>query len=217
MTRCDACQSPRRACDIEVETKVYLHESVGRSEMIKVKGLFLSLAVVSGLAGERRRSGHECDAAEGPVVVLLQAEPVSLDPMFTQSDAHTIFTIHEGLFRLDNDGKIVPAIAESITNVDPLTWEVKIRQGLEFHNGEPINADAVVFTFDRAQKALRRQAGRPDLRDGCAAIRQVREDRRLHRSHRDERAGSRSSPRTSSIRNSQSCRRNIIRSTRRRR
>lgn len=107
-------------------------------------------------------------AAEGPVVVLLNDEPVSLDPMFTQSDAHMILSIHEGLFRLDNDGKIVPAIAESIVNVDPLNWDVKIRKGLVFQNGEPINADAVVFTFDRAKKLF--AAGQGDLTFAMGAL-----------------------------------------------
>ena len=103
-----------------------------------------------------------------PVVVLLNAEPVSYDPMFTQSDPHMILTIHEGLFRTDNDGKIVPAIAESIKNIDPLTWEIKIKQGLVFHNDEPINADAVVFTFDRATELF--AAGLGDLTFAMGAL-----------------------------------------------
>jgi peptide/nickel transport system substrate-binding protein len=111
---------------------------------------------------------HGSLAAGGPAVVLLNAEPVSLDPMFTQSDAHVILSIHEGLFRLDNEGKVVPAVAESIANVDPLTWIVKIRQGLQFHNGEPINADAVVFTFDRAKKL--HAAGKGDLTFALGAL-----------------------------------------------
>ena len=88
--------------------------------------------------------------------------------MFTQSDANVILSIHEGLFRLDNEGNIVPAVAESITNVDPLNWIVKIRQGLTFHNGEPINADAVVFTFDRAKKLF--AAGKGDLTFALGAL-----------------------------------------------
>jgi peptide/nickel transport system substrate-binding protein len=128
--------------------------------MIKPRRLLLSLAMVSGLSlASAQGPITNAVAAEGPVVVLLNAEPVSLDPMFTQTDAHTILSIHEGLFRLDNDGKIVPAVAESIKNIDPLTWEVKIRQGLVFHNDEPINADAVVFTFDRAQKLFAANQG----------------------------------------------------------
>lgn len=108
-------------------------------------------------------------AADRPVIVLNNAEPGNLDPMMTQADANLILSIHETLFRLDNDGTIVPAIAESIRMIDPLNWEIKIRPGLVFHNGEPINADAVVFTFDRAKKLF--AAGQGDLNFALGALR----------------------------------------------
>jgi peptide/nickel transport system substrate-binding protein len=111
-------------------------------------------------------------AADKPVVVLFPAEPVSLDPMFTQADANAILSIHETLFRLDNAGEVVPAIAESIRGVDPLTWEIKLRPGLTFHNGEPIDADAVVFTFQRA-KTLH-AAGKGDLTFALGALKYER-------------------------------------------
>ena len=52
--------------------------------------------------------------------------------------------------------------------LDPLNWEIKIRPGLTFHNGEPINADAVVFTFDRAKKLF--AAGKGDLTFALGAL-----------------------------------------------
>jgi peptide/nickel transport system substrate-binding protein len=113
-------------------------------------------------------TGAPAFAESKPVVFLSDAEPVSLDPMFTQSDANVILSIHETLFRLDNDGKIVPAVAESIKMVDPLNWEIKLRPNLVFHNGEPINADAVVFTFDRAKKLF--AAGQGDLTFALGAL-----------------------------------------------
>src|SRR3954471_5794772 len=134
---------------------------------MKAKHLIRFSALAVGLLGATV-SGLPARADQKPVVVLQPAEPVSLDPMFTQSDANVILSIHEGLYRLDNDGKIVPAVAESITNVDPLNWTVKIRQGLSFHNGEPINADAVVFTFDRAKKLF--AAGKGDLTFALGAL-----------------------------------------------
>lgn len=107
-------------------------------------------------------------AQSKPVVILDTAEPVSLDPMFTQSDANVTLSIHETLFRLDNSGAVVPAIAESIKMIDPLNWEIKIRPNLVFHNGEPINADAAVFTFDRAKKLF--AAGQGDLTFALGAL-----------------------------------------------
>ncbi|MBI3496284.1 MAG: ABC transporter substrate-binding protein, partial [Proteobacteria bacterium] len=111
-------------------------------------------------------------AANKPVVVLVNSEPVNLDPQYSSADSNIMLSIHEGLFRLDNEGRIVPAVAESIKAIDSLTWEIKIRPGLTFHNGEPINADAVVFTFDRAKKLF--AAGKGDLNFALGALRYER-------------------------------------------
>lgn len=123
-----------------------------------------ALAVALALA----TASHGAFAQERPVVILEQGEPVSLDPMFTQSDGNVILSIHETLFRLDNAGKVVPAIAESMQMIDPLNWEIKLRPDLTFHNGEPIDADAVVFTFDRATEL--HDAGQGDLTFALGAL-----------------------------------------------
>jgi peptide/nickel transport system substrate-binding protein len=47
-------------------------------------------------------------------------------------------------------GELVPGLAaEAPTQVDDLTWEFKLREGVTFHNGEPFNADAVVASVAR--------------------------------------------------------------------
>lgn len=40
-------------------------------------------------------------------------------------------------------------LAESWEIVDDLTWRLTLRQGIEFHNGEPFNAEAVKYTLER--------------------------------------------------------------------
>ncbi len=42
--------------------------------------------------------------------------------------------------------KVVPGIAESWTQIDPLTYEFKIRKDIKFHNGDALDADDVVYT-----------------------------------------------------------------------
>jgi peptide/nickel transport system substrate-binding protein len=45
--------------------------------------------------------------------------------------------------------KVVPELAESWTALDPLTYEFKLRQGVTFHDGSPMTAEDIKFTFDR--------------------------------------------------------------------
>jgi peptide/nickel transport system substrate-binding protein len=44
---------------------------------------------------------------------------------------------------------IIPALAESWTRIDDLTMELKLRDGVLFHDGTPFTADDVKFTIDR--------------------------------------------------------------------
>jgi peptide/nickel transport system substrate-binding protein len=52
--------------------------------------------------------------------------------------------IFDALTRLDPDGNLVPALATSWQNVDPNTWQFKLRQNVTFSNGEPFTSEAVV-------------------------------------------------------------------------
>ena len=44
-----------------------------------------------------------------------------------------------------------PALAVSWTNIDPLTWQVKLREGVTFHDGTPFTAEDVIFSLKRAE------------------------------------------------------------------
>lgn len=52
------------------------------------------------------------------------------------------------------DGEFVPYLAESVEPVDDTftSWQVKVREGITFHDGTPLNAEAVQVNFE-AQRA----------------------------------------------------------------
>ncbi|MYZ47668.1 ABC transporter substrate-binding protein [Propylenella binzhouense] len=77
----------------------------------------------------------------------------SIDPHFQSSIVnyeHNI-NIFEPLVRFNNNNKIEPWLAESWKVVDDTTWEFKIRPNVKWHDGSPLTAEDIAFTYKRAQ------------------------------------------------------------------
>ncbi len=95
-------------------------------------------------------------AAEARTVKWARAgDSLTLDPHAqNEGPTHALaHHIYEPLIIRDNQGKPLPALAESwqITS-DPTVWEFKLRQGVKFHDGTPFTADDVIFSYDRARQ-----------------------------------------------------------------
>jgi peptide/nickel transport system substrate-binding protein len=86
------------------------------------------------------------------LVVALDGEIQVLNPYAHQHKPNAVidWLIHDQLFFRDPKTlRPVPNLAESLKPVDDVTWELKLRPSVRFHNGEPVNAAAVKFTIDR--------------------------------------------------------------------
>jgi len=86
------------------------------------------------------------------VTIALGSEPTTLDPQLREDGGERAVNdnIYETLMTRTPDGKLVPhLVSESPVLINPTTWLVKLRPGVTFHNGEPFNADAVVFSVKR--------------------------------------------------------------------
>ncbi len=59
--------------------------------------------------------------------------------------------MYDALVMRDPTMRKVPGLAESWQNIDPNTWQFNLRKDVTFHNGNPFNADDVVFSIKRAQ------------------------------------------------------------------
>jgi peptide/nickel transport system substrate-binding protein len=78
-------------------------------------------------------------------------EPQTLDPHAAQLAVtnRLLSNVYEPLVGRDQDYKLVPWLATSWSQPDPLTWRFKLRPGVTFHDGTPFTADDVVFSVDR--------------------------------------------------------------------
>ncbi|MCS6890448.1 MAG: ABC transporter substrate-binding protein [Rhodovarius sp.] len=85
------------------------------------------------------------------LTIAAQTAPSALDPHFHNTTNNSMMArqIFEPLFELDNRAQPQPRLAVSMRPLDDLTWEVKLRRGVRFHDGTPFVPDDVAFTFAR--------------------------------------------------------------------
>lgn len=59
--------------------------------------------------------------------------------------------LYEGLVAFDRTLKLVPALAVTWGNIDPTTWQFKLRKEVQFHDGTPFDAQSVLKSFEDAR------------------------------------------------------------------
>jgi peptide/nickel transport system substrate-binding protein len=121
-----------------------------RPTLMFVGSSLISVLVIAACGTQSTAAVHH----SGPniVHVALGDDPKSLDPQAVEDGyALDIYdNISEALiFRNSLTNKLEPGLALSWSNTDPNTWEFKLRPNVTFSDGEPFNADAVVYSIDR--------------------------------------------------------------------
>src|SRR5262249_20468295 len=88
----------------------------------------------------------------GTLKVCVQADPTALDPQKQSLTAiwHVIEQIYDGLTRIITpDLSVQPALAESWDiSDDGITYTFHLRSNVVFHDGTPLKASDVKFTFE---------------------------------------------------------------------
>jgi peptide/nickel transport system substrate-binding protein len=93
-------------------------------------------------------------APGAPPATLVVAQGVDMQTGDPHRTTHThavnvLANMYETLVGRDASLALRPGLALSWRAVDATTWEFKLRPGVKFHNGEPFNAQAVKFSFER--------------------------------------------------------------------
>lgn len=80
--------------------------------------------------------------------------PRFINPLLALSEADRDLTalVYSGLLRATPEGDFIPDLAESyVLSEDGRVYSFVIREDATFHDGEPVTADDVVYTIERAQ------------------------------------------------------------------
>ncbi|PYM70385.1 MAG: hypothetical protein DME03_21070 [Candidatus Rokuibacteriota bacterium] len=94
-------------------------------------------------------------APDGQMSFALQVSlaPVWFDPADTTSTSIpfiVLYAVHDALVKAMPAQPMAPSLAESWTvSRDGLVYEFVLRKGVKFHNGEPVTAEDVKFSFER--------------------------------------------------------------------
>ncbi len=121
---------------------------------LKLAAPLIALSLLLAACGGDDGGTGDGDAAEGATMAFgTSADPVVLDGALV-SDGESLRAIDqmfEGLVTLAPGGTEVVAGLASDWEIseDAMTYTFTLEEGVTFHDGEPFNADAVCFNFDR--------------------------------------------------------------------
>lgn len=116
-----------------------------------------SALLMPALLGREEALAAGKDKPSGQMVISFSQEPTVFNPhlLHIEVDEGIHYSVFNPLFDVDPDGKFTPSLAVEVPSVenggisaDGLTWKVKLRDGVKWHDGKPFTAEDVKFTLE---------------------------------------------------------------------
>lgn len=81
----------------------------------------------------------------------LSTDPSNFEPHISTGAASSAvkLMVYAQLLTYDNDANLIGNLAEEFGWADDTTYEVKIREGVAWHDGSPVTVDDVIFSYNR--------------------------------------------------------------------
>src|SRR5438874_12562664 len=126
-----------------------------RRDLLRAAGAATIVAACAPAAQPGATTTAKAAAATGTLTFLWGGDTDKLDPpaMTTQEGFIATTALYESLVRYKpNSTDVEPALAERMPDIssDGLAYTFHLRSGIKFHDGSPLTAEAVAFSFDRS-------------------------------------------------------------------
>lgn len=116
--------------------------STGHVARIAILGTAMTLCAVSGTMAQKAKD----------TLRIAYLDPISTSDPYIDPQPETTLTsdaVYSKLFVYSpTERQVRPGLAESWTQVDPVTLDIKLREGVKFHDGAEFTAGDVVYTFN---------------------------------------------------------------------
>ena len=109
-----------------------------------------ALGFASAVSGPAGAAGPEAEMIWG---VHISLAPTWFDPAETPgviTPFMVMYALHDAMLKPMPDQALAPSLAESWSaSEDGLTYDFVLRKGVKFHNGDPVTAEDVKYSFER--------------------------------------------------------------------
>jgi peptide/nickel transport system substrate-binding protein len=117
--------------------------------LVLLLNLALSPPLASNVAAQSKPEG------ELRVAMYVTVSPLWFDPGEVTgfiTPFWLMWAMHDALVKAMPAQAMAPSVTESWTvSADQKSYDLKLRPGVKFHNGDPLTADDVEFSFERAK------------------------------------------------------------------
>ena len=138
----------------------------GNSRLIKDTICHRVLVVSLLILLEGCRFSSSSEPPPGYLIIGIESNPLQLDPRYS-TDANSVRIgglIYNSLLRFDENSQLQPELAESWQRIDPLTYVFDLRKNVTFHNGAPLTAADIKFTYESIMQTKNRSPKRALLK-----------------------------------------------------
>lgn len=116
--------------------------------------VMLAAALTATLFSVFTPAQAEAPKRGGTLTIGLPQDPLMVDPIRTGTFTERQFStpVYEALFDITENGSTQPFLAEKYQVSDDVkTYTITLRPGIKFHDGTPLNAEAVVANLERTR------------------------------------------------------------------